>query len=124
MFQSLRHSQWVLRIGLAAVFLWFGANKFIDPQYWVDAWMPHWTQSMVMSVGAASQDFIFFLGIFEVLVAASLVTGFFMRVFSSIAIFFLLAVLAVHGINEITARDLAVIGGLLALVLWPERTYI
>lgn len=124
MFQSIRHSQLALRLGIAAVFLWFGIDKFIEPQYWVDAWMPQIAQRIVAYVHAAPSDFMFLVGIFEVLVALSLVTGFFVRWFAALAAVFLVGVLGFHGLNEVLVKDLAVIGGLISLIIWPERSYV
>ncbi|MEK9208526.1 MAG: DoxX family membrane protein [Patescibacteria group bacterium] len=123
MYQSLHASQLSLRIGLAAVFLWFGVNKFIQPQYWVDAWMPQWAQHIAQAMGMGVTNAIFLIGIFEVLVAVSLVTGFFTRGFASAAIVFLLAVLMTSGLNEIVVRDIGLIASLAALVIWPQRRY-
>lgn len=124
MFQSIRHSQLALRLGIATVFLWFGIDKFIEPQYWVDAWMPQVAQQIVAYVHAAPSDFMFLVGIFEVLVALSLVTGFFVRWFAALATVFLVGVLGFHGLNEVLVKDLAVIGGLISLIIWPERSYV
>jgi uncharacterized membrane protein YphA (DoxX/SURF4 family) len=124
MFQSIRHSQLVVRLGIAAVFLWFGIDKFIEPQYWVDAWMPQSIQQGIGYIHMAPADAMFLLGIFEVLVALSLVTGFFLRWFATLAAVFLIATLGFQGLNEGTVRDLAIIGGLVSLVIWPERSYV
>lgn len=123
MYQSLRSSYLSLRIGLAAVFLWFGVNKFIQPQYWVDAWMPQWAQHVAQAIGMSPMNAVFLIGIFEVLVAVSLVTGFFTRAFASAAIVFLFTVLVANGINEIVVRDIGLIAALVALVIWPQRRY-
>jgi uncharacterized membrane protein YphA (DoxX/SURF4 family) len=66
---------------------------------------------------------VFLIGIFEVLVAVSLVTGFFTRAFASAAILFLLMVLVANGLNEIVVRDIGLIAALAALVIWPQRRY-
>jgi uncharacterized membrane protein YphA (DoxX/SURF4 family) len=124
MYQSLKQAQWVLRIGLALVFLWFGIEKFIQPQYWLDAWMPSWAVSMTVAVRATPTELVYLIGMFEVLVAASLVTGFFMRVFATIAAAYLVVVVATHGLNEVLVRDVGLVAGLISLVIWPERNYI
>jgi uncharacterized membrane protein YphA (DoxX/SURF4 family) len=123
MFQSLRVPQLAIRIGLALVFIWFGIDKFIQPQYWVDAWMPSWAQHGALSIGMSTGNVVFLIGLFEVLVAISLATGFFMRMFAGIAIAFLLMVIVTHGFSEVLVRDIGLVGGLLAIILWPERRY-
>jgi uncharacterized membrane protein YphA (DoxX/SURF4 family) len=124
MFASLRYSQLSIRIGLAIVYLWFGIDKFIQPDYWINAWMPVWAQHIAQEIGMSATNVIILIGIFEVLVATSLVTGFFMRVFAVIAIAFLATGLVVHGFNEVLVRDVGLIAGLLALAIWPERRYV
>jgi uncharacterized membrane protein YphA (DoxX/SURF4 family) len=121
---TFRYSSWALRAGLVLVYLWFGIDKFIQPNYWIDGWMPLWAQHVVASIGMGPVNAIILLGLFEVLVAVSLATGFFSRVFSSIAAAVLIVVIITHGLNEITVRDLGLIGGLLALAFWPERRYV
>jgi uncharacterized membrane protein YphA (DoxX/SURF4 family) len=122
MFQSIRHSQLALRIGLALVFLWFGVDKLMHPQYWLDAWVPQGIQAFVAGLSVAPRDALNLLGIVEVLVALSLFTGYFVRWFAA-AIAFLVGVSLVHGFNEVLVRDVGLIGALVALILWPERTY-
>jgi uncharacterized membrane protein YphA (DoxX/SURF4 family) len=124
MFQSLRAPQLALRICCALVFVWLGIDKFIQPHYWVDAWMPAWSQRAVLAVGMSTVNAVFFIGLFETLVAISLATGFFMRVFSVAATLFLALVFVTHGFNETVVRDIGLVGGLLALALWPERRYV
>jgi uncharacterized membrane protein YphA (DoxX/SURF4 family) len=123
MFQSIRYSQLALRIGLAAVFVWFGVDKLMHPQYWLDAWMPQHVQAFVIRLSVTPRDALNLLGIAEVLIALSLVTGFFIRWFAACAIVFLLAVSVTHGFSEVLIRDVGLIGALVALILWPERAY-
>lgn len=106
MFESLRYSRLSLRIGLAIVYLWFGIDKFLHPEYWHTA------------------SVVILLGIIEVLIATSLVTGFFVRIFAAIAIVFLLCGCIIHGLTEASVGDVAIIAGLFALSIWPERRYI
>lgn len=124
MIHSFKLPHWVLRIGLATVFMWFGVHKFINPEFWVAAWIPQSVLGIVAALGMSAENFIFLNGIFEVLVSASLISGYFIRIFSAAAVFFLILVVAFHvsGPTEIVIRDVGLIGGLLTLVLWPERT--
>ncbi len=121
MFTSSRVSNWVLRIGLAAVFLWFGVDKFLHPTYWLNAWVPGWALSFVGKFGVTGSQLVYFNGVFEVLVGLSLLINFGSKLFSFLAILFLATVVAINGINEVMARDLGLIGGFLAILFWPER---
>lgn len=124
MYQSIRTSQLILRIGLALVFLWFGIDKFIEPQHFIDSWMPMNMVTALAGLHIGARDFMFLVGIFEVLVAVSLASGFFMRIFAAPAILFLLSLFVIHGVREVLIPDIGLIAGLAALILWPERTYI
>jgi uncharacterized membrane protein YphA (DoxX/SURF4 family) len=124
MFLSLRHTQLIIRIGLGLVFLWLGINKFIMPQYWIDTWLTPGIQHMAYVVHLAPRDLLFLIGACEILTAISLVSGFFFRIFASAAVAALVAGLLLHGLNETTIRDIGLIGALVALIVWPERTYL
>ena len=123
MFQSHRASHLFLRFGLAFIFLWLGIEKFMEPHSWIGSatpqWVIHFTELLRMSV----TNVFILLGILEVLVATSLAAAFFERWFASAAILFLLLSVIVSGFSDAAAYDLGVIGGLLALVVWPERHY-
>jgi uncharacterized membrane protein YphA (DoxX/SURF4 family) len=123
MFQTNHYSQLLLRLSLAAVFLWFGIGKCMQSQYWVDAWLPERMQGFALSIGMSSVNLVILIGILEVCIAASLVTGFFQRWFAAAGAIFLIVVMSVHGINEVLVRDIGLIGALAALAVWPERRY-
>ena len=97
---SIRVSQWALRSGLAAGFFWLGVSIFIN--------------------GSTTQ-LNYLIGVFEVLVGLSFVTGVFMRIFALLASIFLVVSGVSLGLSELIVRDVGLIGGLLALALWPER---
>ena len=103
MFQSLRHSQASIRIGLVLVFLWLGISSFIMPK--------------------ESLEISYLFGIFEVLVATSLATGFFIRSFAVAGILLLGITTLGSGLNDASIRDVGLIGALISLIIWPERTY-
>ena len=121
MFQSLRYSNLFLRFGLAAVFIWFGVDKFINPEYWLNAWIPQSIISLASKAGISGTDVVYTSGIFELLVGASVLSNIFIKIFSVLAIIFLLTVLLFFGLSEVLVRDFGLIGGFLALLFWPER---
>ncbi len=122
MVQSLKYAQLVLRLSLAFVFGWFGVDSFIHPQYWIDAWMPDWATSLGDMVAISPIQLLYVIGIFEVLIALSLITTVFIRIFALAGIIFLISIIITNGFSEIMVRDIGLIGALLTIVLWPERT--
>ena len=123
MVQSLKYSYLALRIGLALVFLWFGIDKFLHPGYWADAWLPQSIAHIVERVGLSQNEFMYLNGIFEIIIGTSIISTIFIRFFAAAAVVFLISVFIFHGFNEIIVRDFGLIGGLLALIFWPDRRY-
>jgi uncharacterized membrane protein YphA (DoxX/SURF4 family) len=121
MFTSAKYSGLALRIGIAAVFLWFGIDKFLHPAYWVNAYVGTRLISIINIVHLSASQLIYLTGVFELLVGLSLITGVFTKFFSTLGIVFLISIMFFIGLNEVTTRDLALIGGFLALILWPDN---
>ncbi|HEY4506636.1 MAG TPA: DoxX family membrane protein [Candidatus Paceibacterota bacterium] len=121
MFTSIRYSYWGLRLGLAAVFLWFGIDKMFHPVYWLNGWVPDFIVSMLSRFGVSGTQFIYINGIFEILVGLSLLTGVFNKFFSVLAVIFLVSIFVFIGFNQSTIRDLGLMGGLVAVIFWPSR---
>lgn len=121
MFQSLRYSNIFLRLGLAAVFIWFGIDKFLNPEYWLSAWVSQSVIAIASKIGLSGMDIVYSSGGFELLVGASILSNIFIKIFSVLAIVFLTMILFTFGINEVVVRDVGLIGGFLALLFWPER---
>lgn len=121
MFQSLRCSNVFLRLGLAAVFIWFGVDKFLNPQYWLSAWVPQSALSIASKFGLGGTDIVYSSAVLELLVGASVLSNIFIKAFSVLALLFLISVLFTFGISEVLVRDIGLMGGFLALLFWPER---
>jgi uncharacterized membrane protein YphA (DoxX/SURF4 family) len=123
MFQSLKYSNLVIRLGLAIVFLWFGIDKFFHPDYWVNAWVPQSVSSLAISFKIRLVDVVYLSGIFEVLVGISLVTNIFIVFFSSAALLFLGSIMIFNGFSEVIVRDVGLAGALLSLIFWPRQRF-
>jgi uncharacterized membrane protein YphA (DoxX/SURF4 family) len=121
MFTSAKYSSLALRIGIAAVFLWFGIDKFLHPSYWVNAYVGGSLVSVIRIIHISPVQLIYLTGIFELLVGLSLITGVFTKFFSTLGVVFLISIMFFIGLNEVTTRDIGLIGGLVALVLWPDN---
>ena len=121
MISSLRYSNLFLRLGLAAVFIWFGIDKFLNPEYWLSAWIPQSALAVALKIGIGGLDIVYASGVFELLVGASILSNIFVKIFSVLALLFLAVVLFTFGVNEVIIRDFGLMGGFLALLFWPER---
>lgn len=118
---SAKTSYLVLRLGLAFVFIWFGVDKFIHPSYWVNAWVPLWFVNILNGLGVGTLSFIYLNGIFEIIVGLGFVFNVFIKPLSILASLFLVGVIFGVGLNEVTIRDVGLLGGTLAVFLWRER---
>lgn len=121
MFASIKTSNLLLRLGLAFVFLWFGIDKFIHPDYWINAWMPFWLQGILAHFGIGNLNFIYANGIFEVVIGLGFVFNIFVKLLALLTVLFLLLVIISFGLNEVTIRDVGLIGAALALIFWNGR---
>jgi uncharacterized membrane protein YphA (DoxX/SURF4 family) len=118
---SLKLPSLFLRLGLATVFIWFGVDKFLHPQYWIDAWLPQMVINILDSIQLSTEVFVYLNGIFEVVIGSSLLANLYTKFSSVLALGFLVTIIIFNGFNEITVRDIGLMGGLLSLAFWPER---
>lgn len=121
MLNSLRTSHLILRLSLAFVFLWFGVDKFVHPDYWINAWVPLWFLAVLDRINLEAVKFIYLNGIFEVVLGLGLVFNIFVKGFAFLAVLFLAAVMLSTGFNEVIVRDMGLIGIALALLFWNGR---
>ncbi len=106
----------VLRLGLAAVILWFGANQIFDPQAWT-GWVPEWTALL----GLDPTTVVYLNGGFEVVTGLMLLTGFLVP-FAAFALFVHLCVIILEiGMTPTGVRDFGIAVGLLALAMFSYK---
>ncbi len=105
---------------MAAVFLWFGIDKIIHPSYWINAWTAQHVGGFLAALRLPISQLVYLGAIFEILVGLSLLTGVFIRFFSLLAIMFLIGMIFWSGWNDAAIRDLGLLGGFLAIFLWPN----
>ena len=89
----------ILRIGVSLVFLWFGINQVLDPNYFT-SYLPDFILNFSNPV-----NFVIFNGIFEVIFGILLLLGLFTRLVSIILTLHLFGVIFSLGYNEISVRD-------------------
>lgn len=66
--------------------------------------------------------FIYFQGVFETAIGLSFLVNIFIKLFAFLSVVFLILVLLTIGFNEITVRDLGLLGAALSLLFWPRRS--
>lgn len=104
-------------VGLAFVFAYFGVDKFVHPQLWID-WMPLWMDGLL---GMSNHAWMLITGAAEIFFALMLIipvrsirqTGAFLCALH------LVAVLTQTGWNDIAVRDIGLLFmslGLFALI--------
>src|SRR3989338_6436313 len=85
------HKHWgtfFSRIGIAAIFLWFGLDKFVHATNWI-GWVPDW---MITVIPISLEKFMYVQGGIETLVGILLVVGYKVRFASLLAVITLLGV--------------------------------
>lgn len=101
----------VLRIGLGFVFIYAGLYKLLDPLSWA-GFIPVWLlQAIPQGV------FLAVHGVFELVTGFTILLGFKMAFFASLACVNLLAIVLFYGITDTTFRDLGLFMAALALFL-------
>ena len=114
-----RNAQLALRLGLAIVFLIFGADKFRAEEAWIAPWtdwMPPW---FIKILPVENQTFMYLLGAFEVFVGLSFLTGYFIFWAALSASLFLASLPIFTGLDQYTVRDIGLLGGTISLLLFP-----
>ncbi|MFZ2886545.1 MAG: DoxX family membrane protein [Minisyncoccia bacterium] len=108
----------ILRLGLAAVFLWFGFSQLMDGINWV-GWVPEWAVSLLHIPPAM---IVLANGAFEVIAGGLLALNLFTR-WAALALALHLAVITFDiGLNAIGVRDFGLMMATIALALFagPE----
>ena len=101
----------LLRLGLAAVFLWFGFSQLIDSLRWVSI-VPEWAVNLLHIPPAM---IVMANGLFEVVVASILAMGFFVRTASFVLALHLILIAFDFGFTATGIRDIGLVIAAFAL---------
>ncbi len=107
----------VLRIGLAAVFIYAGIHMFFDPQSWI-GFVPDWVDKIL-----DRQTFLHIHSGIELLLGILLLLGVFLPFVSLVVFFDIVAILLFYGIDDITFRDFGLAMMALALFLAATKKF-
>ena len=95
----------MLRLALSFIFIYFGIDKFINPENWIGYARPL-ENLLPFSIAL----FILLLGVIETIIGALLLLGLFTQLASIIAFIMLIAIIFTIPFNEISIRDIALAG--------------
>jgi uncharacterized membrane protein YphA (DoxX/SURF4 family) len=111
---SRRLAPVVLRVGLAALFLWFGISQLVTPQEWV-SWVPAWAPQILHGDARAV---VLFNGGFETIGGTLLLLGIVVRWVVLFLGLHLLLIAYEIGYDAIAIRDLCIAVSCFALSLF------
>lgn len=107
-------ARWTLAIGLATVLLWFGADKFIHPLFWI-GWIPSWMEG---AMRLSREAWLPLFAVTEILIAILLVIPLRRIQYSGAMLtsLYLSTILTQTGFTDIGIRDFGLMMGSLALL--------
>ncbi len=100
-------ARWILILGIAFVFLYFGIDKFVHPKTWI-GWMPDWMDGLL---GMKNDLWMQIVAVTEIMIAIALLipVRILQQVASIAASLHLLAILSQVGWNDIAVRDIGLL---------------
>jgi uncharacterized membrane protein YphA (DoxX/SURF4 family) len=105
---------YILRLGLAVVFLYFGISQILDQSKWI-YFVPDRFLSFYISEILKSK-IVFLNGIFDTVIALSLISGLFIRIFSFLGFIHLFSITVFSlGFEPSGIRDLGLSFAMLSL---------
>lgn len=109
----------ILRLGLAAVYIWFGFSQLANPNMWTSM-VPAWASGFL---GLGTMAIVYMNGIFEIIAGGLLAFGVGVRLISGLLFIHLLVIACDLGIGPIGVRDFGLSFATLALFLFGEDEY-
>lgn len=111
----------VLRLGLAAVILWFGGSQVLNPEAWT-VWVPEWATGL----GLEPITIVYLNGVFELVTGVLLVIGLFLPYVAFLLFLHMVVLVLEIGVTPIGVRDFGLAMAFLALAMFsykrPETT--
>lgn len=103
----------ITRIGLGIVFLWFGIDKFINPEIWLGL-IPNWILAIFPSTDI---NYMYFHGVIESIIGLLLISGKILRLSSTIAAIILIGIIFSLGYGDLAVRDFGLLTIAIALMV-------
>lgn len=111
-----KYAPLVLRVGLAILVLWFGAEQLTNASAWT-AWVPEWTSA----IGLSPEQIVYANGTFEVVAGILLLFGFFTPIVAFLLFLHMCLITLEIGLNPTGVRDFGITVALLSLALLTSR---
>ena len=121
MWQSLRISHLLLRLCLAVVFLWSGTDLFFHQAFWLQGGLPSGLFHLLSFMRPETVGYM--IGTLDLLVGISLISNMFADVFAALGLVLFISIMIAYGFNEAAIGYVGLLGGLLALMFWPQRQF-
>ncbi len=111
-----RYAPLILRVGLATVVLWFGAEQLTNASGCI-AWVPEWTSV----IGLSPEQVVYANGTFEVVTGILLLFGFFTPIVAFVLFLHVCLITIQIGLNPTGVRDFGITVALLSLALLTSK---
>lgn len=113
--QRIRLGTWILTIGLAVVFAWFGVDKFLNPVVWL-GWIPTWMDGLL---GIPTATWLMIIAASEIVFAIMVLVPVrnIRRAGALLMAVQLLCILPIAGLNDVGLRDFAMMMSAIALAV-------
>lgn len=109
----------ILRVGLAILFLWFGFSQILDQAAWV-SWVPEWASNIT---GLEAEMIVLLNGSAEIALGILLALGLYIRPAAILLGLHLALITFEIGLNSVGMRDFAIMMATFALALMPPDPY-
>ena len=117
MLAAVKNPLFIIRVGLASVFLWFGIDKIVHPIFW-SSFIPEWVVN-VLPFSVFTINYI--LSGVEIVLGLLLLLGLFTRKVAVVTALFMAGIILSVGYNDIAVRDFAILTMAIALALAKEH---
>ena len=104
------------RYGVGIVFFIFGIDQLVRPGTWI-AWVPNSIINFATNFGASDIHFIYFNGLFDLIVGFLLLAGLFVRAVALIGALHIAGIIFSLGYNDISVRDFGLLLVLISVFL-------
>jgi len=104
------------RYGIGIVFFIFGIDQLIRPEAWI-AWIPDSIINFATNFSINNISFIYFNGLFDLIIGLLLLVGLFVRVTALIGTLHIIGIIFSLGYNDISVRDFGLLLVLISVFL-------